>query len=714
MSSCFATNRTVFFVGGRGTKDGHATPGGATLDWFQTKGSGFALSDIMDANGGPINSVTTGHGWTAATKTLAPAHAGDFDGAGVGMIVYVSDQTVGGPHITTGRYVITTVTGTDPVTALVLNNMTTPADYDNTNGTNVTVVIGGAFATMDAAIGASSSLYATFYDVHVFDNKDETAMTEIVLGVTGSVANNSMLRYWGFNTAPGDHLPGGASEGTWTAKAAGNNTLLDPEARDNIALYCMHLQNNAAADGTIEPGTSTDEMCGWLLQHCKLENLAVESVIFNGVWKPLLIYDCSLHTADPFAVLTTEAGGVLSGMLYFVDCTFDVDYSSTGCAVLATGHASVFVNCVVTGDTYGSNGFINGCHYGTVLVNCTNAKGDNPSGQNATLARLNNAQGWAALIRSTIDLADAGDDQILAWVRQDSGGTLATVIDCNAYSDTADAAGSYLCQDHLDAAAPGAATEIHNWWWLPSTYCRQVENDLDSDYQTQNDTLERGASGNLAIGLQLPRYAKTLPTTPTVTVAAGTLAFTATIAGDAGVTNYLKYKIASGGAWLDGGSRSGDGDITVSSLNNDVTYIIVVYSINDLTDVVSLPSYAQTVSFSSTAEGDFESDLADNADELLTAFGETVYYLPNGGGSREILGIIDYEGVSALSGTPFGTGPAINVTVKNDDTDGISTSEIDIGKDLITISTRIGKATENRRLVSIISEDAGMVTLEVR
>ena len=205
-----------------------------------------------------------------------------------------------------------------------------------------------------------------------------------------------------------------------------------------------------------------------------------------------------------------------------------------------------------------------------------------------------------------------------------------------------------------------------------------------------------------------------IPTTPTVTVAAGTLAFTATISGDAGVTNYLKYKTASGSAWLDGGSRSGDGDITVSSLNNDVTYIIVVYSINDLTDVVSLPSYAQTVSFSSTAEGDFESDLADNADEYLTAFGEIVYYLPNGGGSREILGIIDYEGVSALGGAPFGTGPTINVTVKNDDTDGISTSEIDVGKDLITISTRIGKATENRRLVSIISEDAGMVTLEVR
>jgi len=507
VGDCFDNDPTIHFVGGQGTKAGCATPGGATLDWFESQGSGFSLSDIMDANGGPLNATTTGHIWTQATKTLTSSEGGGFTGAEVGMIVYVSDQTVGGPYITTGRY---TITATDGLSSITLGDMASPADYDGINdGNDVTVCIGGAYASMDAAIGASSGLDAGTHDVHVFDNLDETSMSEIVLGVTGSLANNAMLRYWGYNTTIGDRLPGGASEGTWTSKAAGANTLIDPDANDNVAFYCLHLQNNDADDGTIEPGTSTDEMCGWLMQHCKLENLDAESVIYQGVWKPLLLYDCSLHTPDGMAIMTAEADSDLSGTLYFVDCTFYVDKSTIGCAVLPTGHASVFVDCVVTGDTYGNYGFANGCAYGTVIINSVNAKGDNPSGQNATLVRVNNTKGWAALIRSTIDLADAGDDQMLAWVRRDLGGTFPTAIDCNAYSDDADAAGAYLCQAHLDANAPSDATEIHNWWWLPSTYCRQVENDLDSNYRTQNSTLIQGADDYRAIGVELPHHNST-------------------------------------------------------------------------------------------------------------------------------------------------------------------------------------------------------------
>lgn len=506
MGSCFVGDPTIFFVGGQGTKAGHATPGGATLDWFEEKGTssaGFDLSDIMDANGGPINSTTTGHSWTAATKTMTPGAANQFDGAEVGMVAHLADPTFG--SITVGRYTITAVVMSgDNVLSLTFGNMVSPADYSGVNTPNATVCIGGAFASMNAAIGSSSPLLATSYDVHVHDNLDEAAMTEIVLGVTGTLSANSSLRYWGFNETPGDRMPGGAYERTWTSKAAGANTLIDPEARDNIMFYCMYLQNNDVNDSIIEPGTSTDQMDGWLFQHCKLENTGGDYCIGGGVWIPALFYDCELHSIGPSTVNPQAIGTALTGLMVFVDTDFYLETGSAT-ATFQNYHAMVFVNCSAysTPPNY-CYGIVNGAHIGTILINCVNATVDNPATQDGALARVNNAKGWLALIRSSAVLADAGDDQVLAWIRRDAGGTLATVSDCNSYSDLADAASAYICQDSLNGVAPSAATEIHNWWWLPETYCRQVKNDLDSDYRTQNRILKRGSADNLAIGIPLP------------------------------------------------------------------------------------------------------------------------------------------------------------------------------------------------------------------
>jgi len=68
------------------------------------------------------------------------------------------------------------------------------------------------------------------------------------------------------------------------------------------------------------------------------------------------------------------------------------------------------------------------------------------------------------------------------------------------------------------------------------------------------------------------------PSTPllTVTVASGIV--TATIDGAAGVTNYLLHKSAGEGAWRTALSRSGDGNIVISNLSENMTYIFVAYS----------------------------------------------------------------------------------------------------------------------------------------
>jgi hypothetical protein len=90
-----------------------------------------------------------------------------------------------------------------------------------------------------------------------------------------------------------------------------------------------------------------------------------------------------------------------------------------------------------------------------------------------------------------------------------------------------------------------------------------------------------------------------VPTTPTFSVVDdgdGTN-FTATIDGDAGVTNYVKYRAPDGTTWTAGGNRAGDGDVKVAAGQGH--YDVSVYSVSaagvasawaDIKDVFVLPS----------------------------------------------------------------------------------------------------------------------------
>lgn len=214
-----------------------------------------------------------------------------------------------------------------------------------------------------------------------------------------------------------------------------------------------------------------------------------------------------------------------------------------------------------------------------------------------------------------------------------------------------------------------------------------------------------------AIGFGFGRRPR--PTTPTLSVTTGDGSVTATIDGDAGVTNYLKYKSPSHSSWQDGGSRSGDGDITVSGLSEDVPYIFIAYSMDD-TGVASLWSNACLVSFTETSENEFDSLLISAATEMLKEFGEPIKYLPAGGGEREITAIIIREPISPLGGAPHGHGPLTHTKVANNSTAGISSSEVDTGGDKVEIKVKIGQAVQQRPITKILKQDAGMMKLEVR
>jgi len=81
---------------------------------------------------------------------------------------------------------------------------------------------------------------------------------------------------------------------------------------------------------------------------------------------------------------------------------------------------------------------------------------------------------------------------------------------------------------------------------------------------------------------------------------------------------------------------------------------------------------------------------------------------------RQITALVSRQPVDDLGDAPVGTAPRLTVNVRNNSTYGISSSEIDLGSDKVSVPVRIGEAAQERKLTKVISQDAGMLVLELR
>jgi len=81
---------------------------------------------------------------------------------------------------------------------------------------------------------------------------------------------------------------------------------------------------------------------------------------------------------------------------------------------------------------------------------------------------------------------------------------------------------------------------------------------------------------------------------------------------------------------------------------------------------------------------------------LLSQFGESVVYFPNGGGRRPILAIIE------------------PLRVYNSCRSGIASQEINIGKDEIEFVLKVGQTLPKRfSFMTLVSQDSGVCQLAV-
>jgi len=101
-------------------------------------------------------------------------------------------------------------------------------------------------------------------------------------------------------------------------------------------------------------------------------------------------------------------------------------------------------------------------------------------------------------------------------------------------------------------------------------------------------------------------------------------------------------------------------------------------------------------------------------DPLQTAFGETVSYTPRGGVARNITAVVDREPIQPLPESPQGLRPNVIVWVDNDATTGIDVTTLDTGGDTMSFPKRIGDTASTWSILKLVSQDNGMLQLEVR
>ena len=100
--------------------------------------------------------------------------------------------------------------------------------------------------------------------------------------------------------------------------------------------------------------------------------------------------------------------------------------------------------------------------------------------------------------------------------------------------------------------------------------------------------------------------------------------------------------------------------------------------------------------------------------QLLKQFGESITYLPNGGGSRSITAIVDRDPPAVFDAAGNAVIPQFIVRVYNSCRSGISSKEIDTGKDQLQFIRRVGEVVPVTFSVGMmLSQDSGVVQLAV-
>lgn len=81
--------------------------------------------------------------------------------------------------------------------------------------------------------------------------------------------------------------------------------------------------------------------------------------------------------------------------------------------------------------------------------------------------------------------------------------------------------------------------------------------------------------------------------------------------------------------------------------------------------------------------------------------------------SRQILALVNRQPIAKLEGAPHGHSPRLVIEVANSSVSGISSGEINVGRDKVELVVALNETPQELRITEILSHDAGMMRLEV-
>ena len=104
------------------------------------------------------------------------------------------------------------------------------------------------------------------------------------------------------------------------------------------------------------------------------------------------------------------------------------------------------------------------------------------------------------------------------------------------------------------------------------------------------------------------------------------------------------------------------------------------------------------------------------AEAWLPGESETITYRPDGVAlsDRSIEAVVERDPPEPVRETPGLLRPGIIVHVRNDATLGISAAELDTGQDVLLLAKRVGGTAVAMHIATILTQDAGLLSLEVR
>lgn len=82
--------------------------------------------------------------------------------------------------------------------------------------------------------------------------------------------------------------------------------------------------------------------------------------------------------------------------------------------------------------------------------------------------------------------------------------------------------------------------------------------------------------------------------------------------------------------------------------------------------------------------------------------------------AREIKAVVMREQMTVVSEDGDTVSPVFQIHVANDATDGISSTELDLGGDQIEFPVRDGKTAEKRTITQLLIQDPGVLVVECR